>query len=1205
MAVAAPAPPAPTDRADLPDCPYVGLVPFDERDAAYFYGRERETRTIVANLDAARLTLLYAPSGVGKSSVLRAGVLPRLRRRAEEDADDEDEDPIRAVIAYVSDWREAPRETVRRAVARAAGADPTAPDDRPGADWLRSLLRATDVDVLYVVLDQFEEYFYYHPVGSAGEVLGDELVDLLDARDLDVHILLAVREDALAGLDRFKGRIPQLFGNYLRLAHLGADAARAAIEGPLTEYNRRAGSGSAMTIEPPLVDALLEQVRTGRLGTDPAGAGSGGPAADAADSIEAPYLQLVLTRIWEHEVAAGSRVLRRATLDDLGGAETIVQSHLDTVVAGLRPGQEPVAAAVFRHLVTASGTKIALSAMELADYADQPEAAVQEVLDSLSAGRRRILRPVPPPSGVAGPPRYEIFHDVMAGAVLEWRRQYVAHERERATKERLVAEREEARTAATTARRRLRGTWIGVGLVLVVSLVAGLLVYGHYLTNRARQQEKLAEAATALAHNPELSLAAAADAYRISPDGPSRSALLAAASAPPSLIVSGPASPDGGPPLIGMKVVDADHVVAVDAHGGTVVVGPDGRPSARTVVSGLGGTVVDFAPAPDASRVALVTDRGALTVVDVPSGRRVDLPSLPGGAWLSWVGGAPDGVLVALGADKNAATFDTRTGAHLIDLPGSNFLAASAADDRHVATSQMDNRLRVWDVRTGQVVVSPPLALDPIFIRMAGSRVVAVTRLNGANTAGATTAGDKLTVWDWTKPSVLQADVPVPSRNRVQAIAVDAQPGVVDDVRDSVLIAFDKSVWQYRLGDGQLIEVLPQQPNWLDDVAVSPDRQWALTAGSNGQVLVWFDLALHLPVRPTYELLADGGSVDQAAFLGDGVVALEDNGNLRWWQLPHAERFTYHHNWVLDLDLSGDGSAVVTASSERRGYVIATADLTKPINTLNAEGPLEAVRFDPTDVHRVIGLTRFATRPEIWQWGAGTRPPPFRFQDAPQQNNSTLAGLAISPDGRTVAAGDNTGRVFFWDAHSGVLLPDRQVPPSGYPAAGIAFDPADPSGRTLAVTAQDGIHLVGPAGGRTLRLDNPTAVRFDARGDRIVAVADGGHLRVWDTATGVVVGDFVAYGGAGFGGPALSPDGRMVAAGTADGLVQVWDLASGDLLTLTRQHGDFVNDVLFAPGGQGRLISASDDTTVAEWSCPACANEGAAIDAARTAAGGR
>jgi WD40 repeat protein len=130
-------------------------------------------------------------------------------------------------------------------------------------------------------------------------------------------------------------------------------------------------------------------------------------------------------------------------------------------------------------------------------------------------------------------------------------------------------------------------------------------------------------------------------------------------------------------------------------------------------------------------------------------------------------------------------------------------------------------------------------------------------------------------------------------------------------------------------------------------------------------------------------------------------------------------------------------------------------------------------------------------------------------------------------------------------------------------------------------------------------------VLFDAGGDRVAAVADGGHVAVWNTATGEIVGPgpLVAHGGTGLGHPAFSADGRLIAVGTKDGFVQVWDVQSGVTLILAHQHGDYVNDVLFAPGDDGRLISASDDTTVAAWPCLACVDQESAIRDALAAAG--
>jgi hypothetical protein len=74
--------PAPrTAPAVRPETPYVGLVPYKEEDAAFFFGRDDERAVITGNLRASRLTILYGPSGVGKTSLLQAGVVHDLRAR--------------------------------------------------------------------------------------------------------------------------------------------------------------------------------------------------------------------------------------------------------------------------------------------------------------------------------------------------------------------------------------------------------------------------------------------------------------------------------------------------------------------------------------------------------------------------------------------------------------------------------------------------------------------------------------------------------------------------------------------------------------------------------------------------------------------------------------------------------------------------------------------------------------------------------------------------------------------------------------------------------------------------------------------------------------------------------------------------------------------------------------------------------------------
>ncbi len=392
-----------------PTSPYKGLAPFDdsELDVLLFFGRERERAVITANLVATRVTVLYGASGVGKSSVLRAAVKPSLAAL-----------PEHPLVVYHDTWSGDPSDALAGSIAAASGIEP-----RSLSETL-DLASARHGDV-FVLLDQVEEYFTYH---AGNEAMGAALAELATRTELPVRVLIGIREDALARLDGMKRQVPGLLANCLRLDHLSREAGREAIRGPVERFAALVPEEQALAIEPGLTDAVLDGIRAGALMSLARGQGAVKEAADQ-QRVEAPYLQVVMQRLWEVERAAGSRVLRLQTLEELGGPARIVQDHLALALGTLTPEQKVLAARMFNHLVTPSGTKIAHGDADLAGYAAVSEAELQPVLAAL--GRERILRPI----GGDGGQQYEIFHDVLADAVLAWRGDFDANqalERERA-----------------------------------------------------------------------------------------------------------------------------------------------------------------------------------------------------------------------------------------------------------------------------------------------------------------------------------------------------------------------------------------------------------------------------------------------------------------------------------------------------------------------------------------------------------------------------------------------------------------------------------------------------------------------------------------------------------------------------------------------------------------------------------------------------
>src|SRR5688500_2508096 len=478
-------------RRPVPESPYAGLLPFTEEQAPFFFGRDAEREIIIANLMAAKLTLLYGPSGVGKSSVLNAGVVYHLRHPAE-DMQDHGAGRRQVVVPF-RHWRDEPLSALERAIESAAGVKGTG---ATFADRLDACAAAIDGDLL-LILDQFEEYFMYHPGEEGRGTFADELPRALNHRSRRVSFLLSMREDSIAKLDFFKGRIPNLFDNYLRIDRLNRDQAREAIVRPVEEYNRRfARDGQGTEVEPALVDEVLEQVRTHRLLPEIQGRGVLASAVDS--SVETPHLQLVMTRLWEEERRVGSRVLRLATLTALGGANEIVRRHVDSALDALSGDEREAAARIFQYLVTPAGTKIALGVEDLSPNAGMPAPALRDLLVKLSSGHQRILTTVAPaPDQPPSRERYQIFHDVLAQKVLAWRTRYVAAAEQRAAEALAQEQRARAEREAHAAA-RLRRLLVVVVALLAVSIGAAWLAWRQ--TREADAQRRTAELQTTKAN---------------------------------------------------------------------------------------------------------------------------------------------------------------------------------------------------------------------------------------------------------------------------------------------------------------------------------------------------------------------------------------------------------------------------------------------------------------------------------------------------------------------------------------------------------------------------------------------------------------------------------------------------------------------------------------------------------------------------------
>ncbi len=1039
--------------------PWPGLAAFREADQELFYGRETETEELLRLVLRKRLTVLFGLSGLGKTSLLQAGLFPRLRP--------ENVLPVYIRLDFSRDLIDQVRQSLLLA-ADAAGVEAPAFSatetlwesfHRQGSDFWSP---RNDPVTPLLVFDQFEEIF---TIGRLDEAFLTELADLCEgsapesvrsrlaqdpasARDYSFNrhpykILLSLREDFLPELEGLRGRIRGIVHNRLRLQTMhGSNALRVVTE------------AGGHLVEPDVPEKIVRFVAGRESGDVP-----------LVELEVEPALLSVICRELNHK--RRNRSLPKITAELLeGNREEILSDFYERSLVDLA---SEVRTFIEERLLTPKGLRDSV-ALESA----QDDPAICEVLHKLTD--RRLLRI----EDRGGAQRVELTHDVLAGVIRKSR----DSRREREARERAETARREAVEWARESRRKLRRSRV------VTALMAVLLLGVTVLTLRVQSSEKEAQKALASsdverAWNLQSTSPAHALAYLARALRSDRGSIPAQSLLTDLLLgrrwlqlVAEKRFPEGTEIFLGddglqFVTFESDRVRVWDSQ--------TFRQIGRAIPRKEDITSVDIGQGGQRILIRTILGKVELQLWDTGTPRLLESADAQGAL-------SPDGRWLVVGPPlEPLAVREVDTGkTHKIPLAWFREQPLEFSPDSRKLLAYNENSLTVLDLVSGHqaALEQQPVLIDAAALSADGRRVVTVG------------LGAKL--WDAATGRFLR-DLPGVSAERAQLRLW------LTSENDRLLTArslLDKiDVWRLSHLE-RLAEV--NIGDDVSEVSLSRDGQLALAMSPKRIALVSpfaGSLAGEVPCNCAAARFVAGAR---------RIVTVDEHGVVRLWTFAPAPARTelLASTGLVTAFFSRDGSRLGLWSGESMRFLDTDSgrQVGAPIPLGEKDTGLLLLTHDGRRL--VSGSRTSPAGPQVWDTGSGL---PAWPRVSPAGMLAVLReaeASSLSPDGKVLALlEDTTGSIDLWNLETGHRTGVLKAGPQGSTPA-LEFSPR--SDRFVTSSEDGTARLWSVPGGDPLGSPMPhdstvDLVDFSEDGERIATVTESGDLRIWDARSGASI----------------------------------------------------------------------------------------------------
>jgi len=1128
--------------------PYRGLEAYEEANARYFFGRESLVATVIERVRVASFVTISGPSGSGKSSLAKAGVLHALRQGAVEGSDQW----LLAAMQPKGD----PLEQVAQAIEQLT----KIPDS---GDYLRqngrhhptalhkqanTLLGSDDKWHFVLLVDQFEELFTQTKDPAIRRDFIALLTEAAQAADGRCKIILSLRSDFVshcASYDTLRALISQQF--QLVGAMSPQDLAKA-ITLPALEVGAK--------IDPALVTRIIMDMK-------------GSPEA-------LPLMSFALRDLFEAEkTAVGQPMeLTLAKYIQRGGLENALEQHANKVFAAFTETQQQIAEAVFSKLIeVGQGRPDTRRTATLAELipAEGDEAAIAEVVQILSDKNVRLLTTsgieegTLPETAVLQEVTVTIAHEKLIDA-WPWLRELVDNNRE------LISLQTQIESDARAWHELADDSYLYRGGRLLQieereAVLRPLLSSAahDFIAASTAERQRLAAEAEAVRQQ-EVELKSQKRVGRIL-----RGATVA----------------------VGILLIIA-VISAIQASSGQAQA--RNAEAIATIAQGQAEIERDNALIAEAT-ATVAQGQAELAGAEVERlARSNQIPSLAASTWSVLALEANGELSVLLGIEaawlnnELSAPFASQVYASLYNpLTQPNFATqlTNATKDsgsvlsvtynpngRQLAAAGSDGIVRLWDL-------SNPETAPTILPGHTSGVLSVVYSPDGEQLAS---AGYDGTVRLWNLSNPKEAPIILAGHTSiVNAVAYSPDGGQLASA------SRDGTVQLWDLSNPMATPFILENTDWAWSIAYSPDGEQLASANNDGTVQLWDLTNLEAESVILYKYTDTDTDTDSAwsvAYRPDGgqLASAGADGTVWLWDMTNPEAvptiLAGHTDGVLSVSYSPDGEQLASASYDG---TVRLWDLTNsapdPTILIGHSDTVFSVAYSP-DGEQLASASRDGTV-RLWDMTKPEAAPTILVG-----HTDTVFSVAYSPVGEQLASASRDGTVRLWDLSDLAAAPIILEGHTDW-VNSVAYSP---DGEQLASANGDGTvrlwDMTNSAPDPTILIghsDTVFSVAYSPDGEQLASASLDGTVRLWDvsnlTATPIILEGHTDW----VNSVAYSPDGEMLASASRDSTVRLWDLS--DLAaapTILEGHSGGVQSVAYSIDGH-QLASASGDGTVQLW----------------------